>query len=104
MQVFASFCSPIIVSSAVTDAYPHAELRLCESAARLRDYDGPTAFAIPGNHDYIDGLETFQRHILHKGWLGGWCDMLVLTIHEPCTQRAAVVLVVEDGQRSSYMR
>jgi hypothetical protein len=45
---------------------------VCESAAQLRDYDGPTAFAIPGNHDYIDGLETFQRHILHKGWLGGW--------------------------------
>lgn len=25
-----------------------------------------------GNHDWIDGLETFQRHIQHKGWIGGW--------------------------------
>ncbi len=58
------------------DVRPSAVLRLCESAARLRDYDGPTCFAIPGNHDYIDGLETFQRHILHKGWLGGWCAPL----------------------------
>ena len=22
--------------------------------------------------DWIDGLETFQRHIQHKGWIGGW--------------------------------
>jgi len=29
-------------------------------------------FAIPGNHDWIDGLETFQRYIQHRGWLGGW--------------------------------
>ncbi|GFR41995.1 hypothetical protein Agub_g2809, partial [Astrephomene gubernaculifera] len=42
------------------------------SAAALRRYGGPTAFAIPGNHDWIDGLETFTREIQHKGWLGGW--------------------------------
>ena len=40
--------------------------------AALAAYDGPTAFAIPGNHDWIDGLETFQRYIQHRGWLGGW--------------------------------
>ena len=22
--------------------------------------------------DWIDGLETFQRHVIYKGWLGGW--------------------------------
>lgn len=38
----------------------------------LRDYQGPQCFSIPGNHDWIDGLETFQRHFQHKGWLGGW--------------------------------
>ncbi|MEW5320472.1 MAG: hypothetical protein WDW38_011542 [Sanguina aurantia] len=42
------------------------------SAAALRSYTGPHCFAIPGNHDWIDGLETFIKHILHKGWLGGW--------------------------------
>ena len=42
------------------------------SADLLHQYDGPTAFAIPGNHDWIDGLETYTRHIQHKGWLGGW--------------------------------
>ncbi|GLI59475.1 hypothetical protein VaNZ11_001358 [Volvox africanus] len=42
------------------------------SSSALRRYTGPTAFAIPGNHDWIDGLETFTREIQHKGWLGGW--------------------------------
>ena len=46
--------------------------RACAAAEALRQYDGPTCFAIPGNHDWIDGLETYQRHIQHKGWLGGW--------------------------------
>ncbi|KAL6778167.1 hypothetical protein ACKKBG_A17180 [Auxenochlorella protothecoides x Auxenochlorella symbiontica] len=46
--------------------------RLCHKATALRRYEGPSSFAIPGNHDWIDGLETFSRHILHRGWLGGW--------------------------------
>ncbi|KAL3147784.1 hypothetical protein ABBQ32_002515 [Trebouxia sp. C0010 RCD-2024] len=46
--------------------------RAAASAELLHQYEGPTAFAIPGNHDWIDGLETYTRHIQHKGWLGGW--------------------------------
>lgn len=38
----------------------------------LRHYEGPQCFAIPGNHDWIDGLHTFMRYICHKSWLGGW--------------------------------
>ncbi len=49
-----------------------AACRACLASETLRQYTGPTCFAIPGNHDWIDGLETFQRHIHHKGWLGGW--------------------------------
>lgn len=48
------------------------ECRVCEAVQALRRYDGPSCFAIPGNHDWIDGLETFTRHIQHRGWLGGW--------------------------------
>ncbi|KAH7619432.1 hypothetical protein NADE_006274 [Nannochloris sp. 'desiccata'] len=44
----------------------------CRKAKVLNVYDGPSAFLIPGNHDHYDGLETFTRHIVHKGWLGGW--------------------------------
>ncbi|CAM6089158.1 unnamed protein product [Calypogeia fissa] len=38
----------------------------------LEDYDGPQCFAIPGNHDWFDGLDTFMRFICHRSWLGGW--------------------------------
>ncbi|KAG7401456.1 hypothetical protein PHYBOEH_001001 [Phytophthora boehmeriae] len=38
----------------------------------LREYSGPTAFAIPGNHDWFDGLNTFTRYICQRDWLGGW--------------------------------
>ena len=53
--------------------------RACAASEALRSYDGPTAFAITGNHDWIDGLETFQRFIQHKGWLGGWLLPQVVT-------------------------
>ena len=46
--------------------------RTCQATAALEQYAGPSCFAIPGNHDWIDGLETYQRHIQHRGWLGGW--------------------------------
>ncbi|KPI84954.1 hypothetical protein ABL78_5997 [Leptomonas seymouri] len=32
----------------------------------------PLLFAIPGNHDWFDGLTTFRKYILEKTWLGGW--------------------------------
>ncbi|KAJ4966131.1 hypothetical protein NE237_017980 [Protea cynaroides] len=35
-------------------------------------YGGPQCFAIPGNHDWFDGLQTFMRHICQRSWLGGW--------------------------------
>jgi hypothetical protein len=32
----------------------------------------PTCFAIPGNHDWFDGLQTFLRRICYGDCLGGW--------------------------------
>lgn len=29
--------------------------RLCRKAAALAQYEGPSAFMIPGNHDWVDG-------------------------------------------------
>ncbi|KAK9809330.1 hypothetical protein WJX73_005806 [Symbiochloris irregularis] len=60
----ASACAP--------DPRHTRSCRACHAVQALRSYDGPTCFAIPGNHDWIDGLETYQRHIQHRGWLGGW--------------------------------
>ncbi|KAK3126151.1 hypothetical protein QOZ80_7AG0552370 [Eleusine coracana subsp. coracana] len=42
------------------------------SVSRMKEYDGPQCFIIPGNHDWFDGLHTFMRYICHKSWLGGW--------------------------------
>eukprot|EP00873_Tetraselmis_striata_P039964 jgi/Tetstr1/460228/TSEL_005543.t1 len=50
----------------------HTKTQSSWSCRALRRYEGPQCFAIPGNHDWIDGLETFMRHITCKGWLGGW--------------------------------
>ena len=52
--------------------HPHPTPPSPHPPSQLRDYPGPQCFAIPGNHDWIDGLDTFQRHFQHKGWLGGW--------------------------------
>ncbi|KAJ0818778.1 putative calcineurin-like phosphoesterase domain, ApaH type, metallo-dependent phosphatase [Helianthus annuus] len=38
----------------------------------IRQYSGPQSFVIPGNHDGIDGLQTFMRYICQNSWLGGW--------------------------------
>jgi hypothetical protein len=38
----------------------------------LEEYEGPSCFAIPGNHDWFDGLNTFIRYVCHRDWLGGW--------------------------------
>ncbi|RNF23168.1 uncharacterized protein Tco025E_02862 [Trypanosoma conorhini] len=32
----------------------------------------PLLFAIPGNHDWLDGLVTFKKYIVAEKWLGGW--------------------------------
>ncbi|GLE08100.1 hypothetical protein PINS_up019062 [Pythium insidiosum] len=54
--------------SAISTSKPELP-RGCSS---LEDYSGPTAFAIPGNHDWFDGLNTFTRFICQRNWLGGW--------------------------------
>lgn len=46
--------------------------KICMKTNALKAYGGPTAFMIPGNHDWIDGLETYKRNVIHRGWIGGW--------------------------------
>ncbi|CAK9191692.1 unnamed protein product [Sphagnum troendelagicum] len=45
---------------------------LPEGVDSLEHFDAPQCFAIPGNHDWFDGLDTFMRYICHRSWLGGW--------------------------------
>jgi hypothetical protein len=32
----------------------------------------PALYAIPGNHDWYDGLSSFTRIFCQQGWFGGW--------------------------------
>lgn len=32
----------------------------------------PKAYMIPGNHDWIDGLDTYTKQVLHRSSIGGW--------------------------------
>ena len=32
----------------------------------------PTLFAIPGNHDWYDGLSSFMKLFCQQRWMGGW--------------------------------
>lgn len=34
--------------------------------------DPPTLFAIPGNHDWYDGLSSFIKLFCQQRWIGGW--------------------------------
>jgi hypothetical protein len=34
--------------------------------------DAPHLFAIPGNHDWYDGLSAFLRQFTQERWVGGW--------------------------------
>ncbi|HEX6371170.1 MAG TPA: metallophosphoesterase [Longimicrobium sp.] len=36
------------------------------------DDDHPDLFALPGNHDWYDGLTSFMRQFCQKRWIGGW--------------------------------
>jgi hypothetical protein len=43
-----------------------------KNTGKIEDYKGPTAFLVPGNHDWYDGLNTYTRFILCRDWIGGW--------------------------------
>jgi type IV secretory pathway VirB2 component (pilin) len=34
--------------------------------------ESPRLYAIPGNHDWYDGLTTFMRLFCRRQWIGGW--------------------------------
>jgi len=34
--------------------------------------DAPHLYAIPGNHDWYDGLTSFTRQFCQQRWIGGW--------------------------------
>lgn len=71
-----SFYDPTAVSARKLGLAPYHGKKNDASAVSttpsLEKYEGPCAFAIPGNHDWFDGLSTFNRFICNRDWLGGW--------------------------------
>ncbi len=60
--------------------YPSASVREYENrlvgpyraALPYTEADHPALFAIPGNHDWYDGLTAFLRVFCQQSWVGGW--------------------------------
>jgi hypothetical protein len=38
----------------------------------LDEANAPSLYAVPGNHDWYDGLTSFLRLFCHQRWIGGW--------------------------------
>ena len=60
------------------EVYPSASAKAYEvhtkgpyNAAMPHADDPPALFAIPGNHDWYDGLTSFLRFFCQGGWIGG---------------------------------
>ncbi|AYU78323.1 Metallo-dependent phosphatase-like domain-containing protein [Leishmania donovani] len=49
-----------------------AALRTGRATAEEALRSVPLLFAIPGNHDWFDGLTTYRKYILERTWIGGW--------------------------------
>ncbi|HET8577526.1 MAG TPA: calcineurin [Methylomirabilota bacterium] len=46
-----------------------------EAALPTTGLTGPEVFAVPGNHDWYDGLVSFSRLFTPGRWLGGWATV-----------------------------
>ena len=54
------------------DQYQERMVAPYEAALPRSDDPHPELFAIPGNHDWYDGLISFMRLFAGHGWIGGW--------------------------------
>ncbi|HEX3394044.1 MAG TPA: hypothetical protein VHS52_05905 [Acidimicrobiales bacterium] len=52
--------------------YENRMLGPYRSALPCATEDGPELFAIPGSHDWYDGLVNFTSIFCHGRWIGGW--------------------------------
>jgi hypothetical protein len=64
----AAPCWPWLLTCAITNGGSRARVCVC--------------VCVCSHSDWIDGLETFIKQIMHKGWLGGW---LMPQVRVQCT-------------------
>ena len=62
-----------VYPTASFDEYHNRLLKPYEAALpRMPEGREPHLYAIPGNHDWYDGLSNFTRIFCQKKWIGGW--------------------------------
>ncbi|WP_436500254.1 metallophosphoesterase [Actinokineospora sp. HUAS TT18] len=61
-----------VYPSASTQNYEDRSKGVYRAAFPAPDGDPPTLFALPGNHDWYDGLTSFLRVFAQKRSFGGW--------------------------------
>ena len=61
-----------VYPAAEIDAYRNRMTGPYRAALPYTADDHPTIFALPGNHDWYDGLTAFTRVFCQGRWIGGW--------------------------------
>ena len=62
-----------VYPTASYDEYSNRLLKPYEAALpHVPALEAPDLYAIPGNHDWYDGLSNFSRIFCQKKWIGGW--------------------------------
>jgi hypothetical protein len=62
-----------VYPTASFDEYSNRLLKPYEAALpHVPAPEAPDLYAIPGNHDWYDGLSNFSRIFCQKKWIGGW--------------------------------
>ncbi|MGH9282250.1 MAG: metallophosphoesterase [Acidimicrobiales bacterium] len=61
-----------VYPTASTEEYRNRLLGPYRAALPYTDPQHPHLFAIPGNHDWYDGLTSFMRVFCQGNWVGGW--------------------------------
>lgn len=61
-----------VYPTATREAYQHRFVGPYQAALPYCDGEAPRMYAIPGNHDWYDGLTSFLRLFCQGRWIGGW--------------------------------
>jgi hypothetical protein len=61
-----------VYPAASTEGYEDRSKGVYRAAMPVTTPDGPTLFALPGNHDWYDGLTSFLRVFAQRRPFGGW--------------------------------
>lgn len=61
-----------VYPTASIDNYVNKVLGPYRAALPYTEHDHPHLYAVPGNHDWYDGLSAFMRVFCEGQWVGGW--------------------------------